>query len=145
MQAFYKRYIHGQQGSALLIHFKKLIHLSEMCRITQHVHIQQLCHISTAVSIVFFSEGRSDRRAFFLDHLSLLGLGPSRPDGPDQLPQSDRSGHPLQLKTPFEWSGNISLFQRLQLQRSRSSRMNINHIYFIKKKKRVTLYPFSTN
>lgn len=70
-----------------------------MCRIPQHVHVQQLRHIPTAVSVVFFSEGRSDGRAFFLDHLSLLGLGPSRPDGPDQLPQSDRSWHPLRLKT----------------------------------------------
>lgn len=74
------------------------IYLPEMCRITQHVHVQQLCHISAAISVVFFSEGRSDRCAFFLDHLSLLGLGPSRPDGPDQLPQSDRSWHPLQFK-----------------------------------------------
>lgn len=79
-----------------------------MCRIAQHVHIEQLCHVSTAVSVVFFSEGRSDRRAFLLDHLPLLGLGPSRPDGPDQLPQSDRSWHPLQ----FDESKNTEPFNK---------------------------------
>lgn len=59
------------------------------------MHIEQLGHVSAPVSVVLFPEGRADGGALFLDHLSLLGLGPGRPDGPDQLPQSDRSWHPL--------------------------------------------------
>lgn len=90
--------VRWKSGNLLVWVFFVLIYLPEMCRITQHVHVQQLCHIPTAISVVFFSEGRADGRAFFLDHLSLLGLGPSRPDGPDQLPQSDRSWHPLWLE-----------------------------------------------
>lgn len=66
-----------------------------MSRVSQHVHIQKLCHISAPVCVVFLSKGRADGGALFLDHLALLCLGPGCPDGPDQLPQSDRSWHSL--------------------------------------------------
>ena len=64
--------------------------------VAQHVHIEELSHIPAAVSVVLLSEGRADGGALLLDHLALLRLGTGCPDGPDQLPQSDRSGHSLE-------------------------------------------------
>lgn len=66
-----------------------------MSRVAQHVHVQKLGHVSAPVCVVFLPEGRADGGAFFLDHLALLRLGPGCPDGPDQLPQSDRRWHSL--------------------------------------------------
>ena len=71
-------------------------YLPKVRRVAQHVHVEQLGHVSTAVGVVLLSEGRADGSTLLLDHLALLGLGPGRPDGPDQLPQSDRSWHPLE-------------------------------------------------
>lgn len=74
---------------------KHFSHLAKVCWVAQHVHIKQLSHISTAVCVVLFSKGGPNGSTLFLDHLSLLRLGSGCPDCPDQLPQSDRSWHPL--------------------------------------------------
>lgn len=71
-------------------------YLPKVCWVAQHVHIKQLCHIPATVCIVFLSEGRPYSSTLFLDHLALLCLCPGCPDGPDQLPQSDRSWHSLE-------------------------------------------------
>lgn len=71
-------------------------YLAKVSWVSQHVHVQKLCHVSAPVRVVFLSKGRADGSALFLDHLPLLCLGPGRPDGPDQLPQSDRSWHSLE-------------------------------------------------
>lgn len=74
-----------------------------MCWVAQHVHIKQLCNISTAVRVVFLSEGWAYGSTLFLDHLTLLCLGPGCPDGPDQLPQSDRGWHSLWKYKEGKW------------------------------------------
>lgn len=71
-------------------------YLPKVCWVAQHVHIKKLCHISAAVCVIFLSERWADSSTLFLDHLTLLCLGPCCPDSPDQLPQSDRSWHSLE-------------------------------------------------
>lgn len=71
-------------------------HLAKVCWVAQHVHIKKLCHISATVRVIFLSERWADSSTLFLDHLTLLRLGPCCPDSPDQLPQSDRSWHSLE-------------------------------------------------
>lgn len=89
-------------------------YLSKVRWVAQHVHIKQLCDISATVRIVFLSKGRADSSALFLDHLTLLCLGPCCPDSPDQLPQSDRSWHSLEntKKGNQLASGQTSLMEK---------------------------------
>lgn len=71
-------------------------YLPKVCWVAQHVHIEKLRHISAPVCVIFLSERWADSSTLFLDHLTLLRLGPCCPDSPDQLPQSDRSWHSLE-------------------------------------------------
>lgn len=89
-------------------------YLSKVRWVAQHVHIKQLCDISATVRIVFLSKGRADSSTLFLDHLTLLCLGPCCPDSPDQLPQSDRSWHSLEntKKGNQLASGQTSLMEK---------------------------------
>lgn len=73
-------------------------YLPEVGWVAQHVHIKELRNISATICIVFLSERRADSSTLFLDHLTLLCLGPCCPDSPDQLPQSNRSWHSLKNK-----------------------------------------------
>jgi len=53
-----------------------LSHLSEVCRVPQHVNVEKLGDIATPVSVVFFTECISDQRALPLNDRTLIGRGP---------------------------------------------------------------------
>lgn len=100
-------------------------YLPKVCWVAQHVHIKELRHISATVCIVFLSEGRADSSTLFLDHLTLLCLGPCCPDSPDQLPQSDRSWHSLENIKKRNRFSLVVLGLKLHLTKSNSEKLHL--------------------